>query len=85
MTEPVQAQRLTDEPSFRLRRDVFEALAAKRGADTIDQQADLTGVSRASLVRIRGGKSPSLRNAARIAQALGVEIHVLFKQTGADQ
>jgi hypothetical protein len=80
MTGPDQTRQLIDEPRYRLRREVFDALAAQKQAPTINSQVTLTGVPRASLVRIRGGETPSMRNAGRIASALGVEIHVLFER-----
>lgn len=69
-----------DETRIRLRSDIFRALTAERGATSIGEQVALTGVSRATLYRIRAGHPPSLANAMRMAEALGVPMNVLFER-----
>jgi transcriptional regulator with XRE-family HTH domain len=72
--------------TLRLRADVFDALAAERGARTLRQQAALTGVSRSTLSRIRRGEGlPSLDVAMQLAEKFGVPISVLFERTGTGQ
>lgn len=71
---------LIDASQLRLRVDVFDDLAAARGAASVPEQVKLTGVSRPSLYRIRAGKPPSFANATRILAALNVPLDVVFER-----
>jgi hypothetical protein len=63
----------------RLRRDVYDALTRERGANTVEAQARLLGIKTRTLWRIRAGGTPSLPNAVRIAEQLGVPLAVVFE------
>jgi DNA-binding XRE family transcriptional regulator len=71
---------VTDDAKVRLRRDVYEALVAERGAVSVAEQVDLIGLPRKTLYRIRRGDAPSLASAMKIADALGVPMSALFER-----
>ena len=69
-----------EDSRVRLRTDVFDALTADRGAKTNEARAELFGVNRSTIVRLRHGHfEASLALAMRIARKLGVNVEVLFK------
>lgn len=72
-----------DDTRIQLRRGVYDELVATKGAETITAQVKLTGISRATLWRLRRGDSPSLPSAIRIADALGVPVDYLFERVDA--
>jgi DNA-binding XRE family transcriptional regulator len=74
------AQGVTDDAKVRLRRDVYEALAAKRGAESVAEQVALIGLPRKTLYRIRRGDNPSMASAVKIAAALGSSVDALFER-----
>ncbi|MDG4798948.1 helix-turn-helix transcriptional regulator [Micromonospora sp. WMMD980] len=63
---------------IRLRTDVFDRLATSL-ADTEQDRANLLGLDRATLWRIRKGQTPTLRVAMRIAESLGSTVDELFE------
>lgn len=70
-----------DDADVRLRLEVYVALAAKKGAETVVSQAALHGVHRATLFRIRSGeRSPSLELAMKMAADLGTTVEALFER-----
>ncbi len=86
MSEAVAAGKaLASESQYRLRRDLYDKLMARRGASTVDQQVEITGLPRATLYRIRQGSSPSLATAMAVADALGVTVETAFERVEADQ
>ena len=71
-------QRVND-TRIRLRRDIYDALVAQRGAKTMIEQVRLTGIPRRTLYRILNGSQPNAMNAMRIARALDQPVDVLFE------
>lgn len=70
-----------DSRILRLRRDVYDRLAAAKGCNTADQQAQLHGLHRSTLFRWRRGDSgPLLATAVRIARDLDASVEELFEQ-----
>lgn len=68
-----------DSPKRRLNVEVFDAWAARKGATTHDQRADLVRVDRATFIRWRSGQtSPSLDTALRIAALVRVPVDKLW-------
>lgn len=64
----------------RLRMEVYDALAAKRDVTTPVDQAELHGISRSQMYRIRSGEwQPSLPLAMRMAGDLGTTVDALFE------
>ncbi|MFG3418711.1 hypothetical protein [Micromonospora sp. NPDC048063] len=85
----MEATRNSDAPSaesdakVRLRVEVYDALAAKRGAKTVVAQAKLHEVGRQHLFDIRAGRSlPSLPLAMRMATDLETTVEALFGRVG---
>jgi hypothetical protein len=66
--------------TVRLRLNVYDPLAAAKGADTVLAQAKLHGVHRATMFGLRRGNSPTLRLAMRIANDLGVKVEDVFER-----
>lgn len=63
----------------RLRVEVYDALAEKRGAKTVVAQAALHGCGRQHMFDIRAGRSlPSLPLAMRMAEDLETTVEALF-------
>lgn len=78
-TTPNRGIRATDR--IRLRADVFDAQTQKLGASTETERAQLCGVDRTTLYRIRATKTtPSLELAMDMASRLGVTVEQLFEQ-----
>jgi transcriptional regulator with XRE-family HTH domain len=65
---------------LRLRRPVFDDLATKHSATTVDEQVELTGVPRRTLCRIRAGGPPRFETAVQLADAFGVPMDELFER-----
>lgn len=65
-----------------MRRDVYDARTAELGANTVDEQARLTGIAPRTLFRVRRGDIPSLPTAVKLAGALGTPLSVLFEIGG---
>lgn len=81
----MEATQNSDAPSaesdakVRLRVEVYDALAAKRGATTVVAQAKLHEIGRQHLFDIRAGRSlPSLPLALRMASDLETTVEALF-------
>lgn len=73
-----------DGPDIRLRLEVYDALALTKGAKTVVAQAEMHGVHRATLFRIRNGERlPSLELAIRMATDLGTSVEALFERRAA--
>jgi len=68
---------------IRLRTDVFDTLTEQRGATTDTARAQLCGMDRTNLLRIRHGQTPSLELAMHMAGQLGVRVEDLFEQVSA--
>lgn len=65
----------------RLRLEVYDALAEKRGITTVVGQAKLHEIGRQHMFRIRSGKwQPSLTVAMRMAADLGTTVDALFER-----
>lgn len=78
-TSPNRGIRATDR--IRLRADVFDQRSGQLGASTEVERAQLCGVDRTTLYRIRNGKTtPSLELAMDMAARLGVTVEELFEQ-----
>lgn len=77
------AKRRRADRLLRLRRDIYDALVAERGADTVTAQAILTGVPRRTLHRVLAGGPPTVSTAYRMADALSVSPTVLFEEVAA--
>jgi transcriptional regulator with XRE-family HTH domain len=61
------------------RRDVFQAAAKSRGADTIAEQAKLVGLSRSQLHRIFSGSfKPSVDTLDQMSEALDLPVDEFF-------
>ncbi len=70
----------TSYDGVRLRLDVYDRLAHRRGATTPTEQAELHGISRGHMYRLRtGAKTPRLDLAMRIASDLGTTVEKLFE------
>lgn len=68
----------------RLRLEVYDALAAKKGATTVKEQADLHDMHRGHLYRIRSGeRQVSLSLAMRMATDLETTVEALFERRAA--
>lgn len=66
---------------IRLRVQVYDALAASKGAKTVVAQAALHGMHRSHMFSLRSGDSqPSLSLAMRMADDLGVRVEDLFER-----
>jgi len=73
----------TDATLVRMRLDVFDLYAERRGAHTDADKARLIKVNRSTMWRYRYGKQqPSLDKAAKIAAVLGIPLETLI-ETGA--
>lgn len=76
---PNRGIRATDR--IRLRADIFDARTLQLNATTEVDRAQLCGVDRTTLYRIRHGKTtPSLELAMDMASRLGVTVEQLFEQ-----
>lgn len=70
-----------DPPERRLRLEVYDALAAKKGVRSVAALAVLHGIHRATLFRIRSGeRMPRLELAMRMAADLGTTVEALFER-----
>lgn len=68
-----------DDVRIRLRTEVYDALAARKGVNHRAAQAQLHGLDRAHFGRIyTGDRTPTLRTAMRIAFDLGTTVDALF-------
>lgn len=71
----------TDAGRLRLQVDLFDRLAAKQDANTLQERADLIKVDRATLIRWRQGQTePSLNDAVRVAAILGTRVDRLWQR-----
>lgn len=74
---PVDA---TPEP-VRLRVDVYDALARRKGHESVAAQAAWHGISVSQLFNLRAGRSmPGLDTAMRMAADLGVPVEVIWER-----
>lgn len=70
--------------SVRLRVDVYDALAAAKGYQTVEAKAEWHGIDRTTLFDLRGGKTtPRLDTAMRMAADLGVAVEVIWERVAA--
>jgi len=73
------ATEVVDHGKLRLNTDLFDTLAARKGATTHQQRIDLIQVDRATYFRWRqGATAPSLDVALRIADRLGTTVDRLW-------
>lgn len=79
-TQNSDASPAENDVKVRLRVEVYDALAAKRGVKTVVAQAKLHGVGRQHMFRIRAGNRPSLSVAMRMAADLGTTVEALFER-----
>lgn len=79
-TQNSDAPTAEKDAKVRLRVEVYDALAARRGVTTVVGQARLHGVGRQHMFRIRAGHRPSLTVAMRMADDLGTTVEALFEQ-----
>ena len=67
--------------AVRLRLNVYEALAVAKGFGTVESQAKLHGIHRATMHALRAGENvPRLDTAMRMAADLGVAVEVLWER-----
>lgn len=70
-----------NDAKVRLRLEVYDALAAKRGVTKVVDQAKLHGIGRQHMFRLRSGKwNPSLPLAMQMAADLGTTVDALFER-----
>jgi hypothetical protein len=70
--------------AVRLRLNVYEALATAKGYRTVESQANLHGIHRATMHALRAGENvPRLDTAMRMAADLGVAVEVLWERVAA--
>ncbi|HWJ08998.1 MAG TPA: hypothetical protein VNS46_06445 [Nocardioides sp.] len=70
-----------NDAKIRLRLEVYDALAEKRGVTKVVEQAKLHGIGRQHMFRIRSGNwQPSLTVAMRMAADLGTTVDALFER-----
>lgn len=80
-TKNSDAMTAQSDAKVRLRLEVYEALAAKRGVGKVVAQAKLHGIGRQHMFDIRAGrKLPSLPLAMRMATDMGTSVDALFEQ-----
>lgn len=80
-TQKGDAPPLHTDARVRLRLEVYDALAAKRGVSAVVAQARLHGVGRQHMFEIRAGRSlPSLPLAMRMAADMGTTVDALFER-----
>lgn len=73
---------LKSDAMVRLRLEIHDSLAARKGAHNVAAQAALHGIHRSTMFRIRSGeRMASLELAMRMAAQLGVPVEVLFERT----
>lgn len=65
---------------IRLRAKFFDDRTAALGAMNETARAQLCGMDRTNLLRIRNGQAPSLALAMHMAERLGVTVEELFEQ-----
>lgn len=71
------------EAKVRLRVEVYDALAKRRGAVKVAAQARLHGIGRQHMFHLRSGrKQASLPLAMRMAADLGTAVEALFARDG---
>lgn len=72
------------QPIAALRTEVFDTLAAARGATSNIQRARLIGVDRGTIRRMRNREfAPRLEIALRMAERLGTTVDELFERVAA--
>lgn len=80
VTPKSDTQSFRDDFDAKLRLEVYDALSATRGARTVAAQAEMHGIHRATLFRIRSGeRTPSLELAMKMAADLGTTVEALFE------
>jgi DNA-binding XRE family transcriptional regulator len=68
-------------PGVRLRVEAYDILAAAKGYPTVESQAELHGVNRGTIFRLRAGhRLPRVDLAMRIASDLGTTVEFLFER-----
>ena len=83
-TQNDDAPAVQSDAKVRLRLEVYEALAARRGVKAVVAQAKLHGIGRQHMFDIRAGRSlPSLPLALRMASDMGTSVEALFEQVAA--
>ncbi len=66
---------------MRLRVSVHDALTARKGAYNVKEQAELHGIHRSTMFRLRSGERvASLELAMKMAEDLDVPVEVLFER-----
>ena len=76
------ATTIKNDVPVRLRVSVHDALAAKKGALNVREQAALHGIHRSTMFRLRSGERvASLELAMKMAADLDVPVEVLFERT----
>lgn len=66
--------------ALRLNVDLFDRLMARLGATSPQERAALLGIDRATYYRWRGGKTPDLGTAMRVANQLGTRVDKLWQR-----
>ena len=80
-TQNSDASPSENDAKVRLRVEVYDALAAQRGAKTVVAQAKLHEIGRQHLFDIRSGRGrPSLSLAMRMAADMGTTVEALFER-----
>lgn len=80
-TQNSDASPAQSDVKVRLRLEVYDALATKRGITTVIAQSKLHKIGRQHMFRIRSGRwQPSLPVAMRMAADLGTTVDALFER-----
>lgn len=81
VTQNSDAPPVESDAKVRLRVEVYDALAARRGAKTVVAQAKLHEIGRQHMFDIRSGRGrPSLPLAMRMAADVGTTVEALFER-----
>ncbi|MFS8496826.1 MAG: hypothetical protein FWJ70_00985 [Micromonosporaceae bacterium] len=81
-TSSGDATTIRNDVPVRLRVSVHDALAARKGALNVREQAALHGIHRSTMFRLRSGERvASLELAMKMAADLDVPVEVLFERT----
>lgn len=74
-------RRATVVAPVRLRREIFDALAKRKGAETHDEVAELLSLHRTTVIELRGGRrEASLGTAMHIARFFAKPVERLFER-----
>lgn len=76
----------SDRSDVRLRVEIFDALMAREGAKSVERQAEVLGLHRSTLFRIRSGETaPNLTTAMQMAAACKTTVDALFERVATER